>query len=66
MIKHFTIAALLAVASADPSAQEDKFAEGSEFRESLKVYGNMAPAMTPVNEKGDLDFTNLEKLAARF
>ena len=65
MMKYYAIAALLAGASADPSVK-DKFAEGSELRESLKVYGNMAPAMTPINEKGDLDFSNLEKLAARF
>ena len=65
MMKYSALAALIAGATADPSVQE-KFAEGSELREGLKVYGNMAPAMTPVNEKGDLDFTNLEKLAARF
>ena len=43
----------------------DKFAEGSASRESQKVYGHVTAAFTPINAKGALDFTNLEKMAAR-
>ena len=43
----------------------DKFAEGSESREMLKLYGNVAAAFTPVNSDLELDFTNLNLMAAR-
>ena len=43
----------------------DKFAEGSASRDSQKIYGHVTAAFTPVNSEGMLDFTNLEKMAAR-
>jgi len=43
----------------------DKFAEGSASRDSQKIYGHVTAAFTPVNSEGVLDFTNLEKMAAR-
>ena len=43
----------------------DKFAEGSESRELMKILGHVSAVFTPVNQDGELDFTNLEKLAAR-
>ena len=43
-------------------AVNDKFAEGSESRNLMKIKGHVSAAFTPVNEKGDLDFSNLEKM----
>jgi hypothetical protein len=51
---------------ASPSTIQEKFAEGSESRELQKIHGNMAAAFTPVDQKGNLDFTNIEKMAARY
>ena len=60
----FSMLALLAGASA--STSEDLFAENSESRELMKIKGNMAAAFTPLNEAGNLDFTNLELMAKRY
>ena len=58
----YSLLALLGSANANM----DIFAEGSESRESMKLYGNMAAAFTPVNKDGDLDFKNLIKMADRY
>lgn len=42
-----------------------KFAEGSESRELMKIHGHMSAAFTPVDKDGNLDFTNIELMAAR-
>ena len=42
-----------------------EFDEGSASRDSHRIYGNMAAAFTPFNAHGELDFTNVDKMAAR-
>ena len=61
MFKKLTLAAVVALAA----AKVDQFAEGSPERESHKLLGHMSAAFTPVDKDGELDFTNLEKMAAR-
>ena len=46
-------------------AYANKFAEGSESREAMKINGPMVAAFTPFDKDGELDFTNMPKLAAR-
>ena len=61
MFNKLTLAAVVALAA----AKVDQFAEGSPEREGHKLYGHMSAAFTPVDKDGELDFTNLEKMAAR-
>ena len=61
MFKKLALAAVVALAA----AKVDQFAEGSPERESHKIYGHVSAAFTPVDKDGELDFTNLEKMAAR-
>lgn len=62
MNKLSTILVALCVACV---AAADKFAEGSESRELMKIAGHVSAAFTPVNASGGLDFTNLDKMAKR-
>ena len=55
----------IAVAILNLSHALNKFAEGSATRESMKLKGHVAAVLTPVNEKFELDFTPIPKLAAR-
>ena len=59
------LATFAAAALLDYAQANDKFAEGSESRELMKLYGHVSAVFTPVNEKGELDTTPLPKLAAR-
>ena len=61
MFKKLALASIVALAA----AKVDQFAEGSPERESHKIYGHVSAAFTPVDKDGELDFTNLEKMAAR-
>jgi hypothetical protein len=62
MNKTISIAAFLATAA---SASYEAFAEGSESRDLMRIHGLVSAAFTPNNQKGELDFTNLPKMAAR-
>ena len=59
MFKSFAAAALIAIASAN------KFAEGSESRELMKIHGHVSAVFTPTNEEGNLDTSKIPALAAR-
>ena len=61
MLKKLTLASVVALAT----AKVDQFAEGSQERELHKLHGHMAAAFTPVDKDGNLEFTNLEKMAQR-
>ena len=61
MFKKLTLAAVFGLVS----AKINQFAEGSPERESHKIHGHVSAAFTPVDKNGELDFTNLEKMAAR-
>lgn len=61
MFKKLALASVVALAS----AKVDQFAEGSPERELHKLHGHVSAAFTPVDKDGNLDFTNLEKMAAR-
>ena len=56
---------LVALCVACVAGNADKFAEGSESRELMKINGHVSAAFTPVNATGGLDFTNLDKMAKR-
>ena len=58
-IKSFAAAALLAMVSAD------KFAEGSESRDIMRINGHVSAVFTPTDKMGNLDTTKLPKMAAR-
>ena len=58
-------AAFAAAALIDSSYANDKFAEGSESRELMKLHGHVSAVFTPVNENGDLDIEKIPLLAAR-
>jgi len=60
MIKAITTFAIAAVAMGN-----DKFAEGSQSRDLMKIHGHTSAVFTPVNAQGEIDTTNLPKLAAR-
>jgi hypothetical protein len=61
MNKIVSFATLMAAAVASYEA----FEEGSESRELMKLHGLISAAFTPVNEHGELDFSNLNAMAAR-
>jgi len=46
-------------------AYAGKFDEGSAEREAMKISGPMAAAFAPMDKDGELDFTNMRKMAAR-
>ena len=46
-------------------AYAGKFDEGSASREAMKIAGPMAAAFAPLGQDGELDFTNMPKMAAR-
>ena len=59
------LATFAAAALLDSTWANDRFAEGSESRELMKLHGHVSAVFTPVNEEGELDVTPLPKLAAR-
>jgi dihydrodipicolinate synthase/N-acetylneuraminate lyase len=46
-------------------AYASKFDEGSATRDAMFIDGPMAAAFAPLGEDGELDFTNMPKMAAR-
>ena len=60
-IKSFAAALLIAIAS----ASANKFAEGSESRELMKIHGHVSAVFTPTNDEGNLDTSKIPNLAAR-
>merc|ERR1712166_1688595 len=61
MFKKLALASVVALAA----AKVNQFAEGTPERESHRIYGHVSAAFTPVDKDGELDFTNLDKMAAR-